>query len=100
MAVELAVEIYKLTKGFPTEEKYGMIQQMRRSSVSISSNIAEGVGRSSNKEFKYFLNVAYGSSCELETQLIIANRTNLLDKNLSSKTIHEIGELQKRIFRR
>ncbi|MDR9416933.1 MAG: four helix bundle protein, partial [Gracilimonas sp.] len=58
--VQLATDIYKLTKEFPKEEKYGIISQMRRCSVSISSNIAEGAGRHSDKEFRQFLNISFG----------------------------------------
>lgn len=61
-SVALATEIYKLTSDYPTEEKYGLVSQLRRCTVSISSNIAEGAGRDSNKQFKHFLNIAYGSS--------------------------------------
>lgn len=70
---ELCYDIYVLTGSFPTSEKYGMIDQMRRSVVSISSNIAEGSSRSSQKEFKRYIEIALGSAYELETQLLIAS---------------------------
>ncbi len=75
VAVELSVDIYSLTKTFPREEIFCLVQQMRRSSISISSNIAEGSARSSSKETIHFLYVSLGSLTELETQLIIATRS-------------------------
>ncbi len=69
---QLVIEIYQITKGFPKEELYGLVQQIRRSAVSIPSNIAEGYGRQFQKEYKQFLSISYGSLCELETQYLIA----------------------------
>ena len=71
-SMDIVTEIYRVTKDFPKEEVYGLTNQMRRSVVSIPSNIAEGAGRNSKKEFIQFLYVALGSASELETQLIIA----------------------------
>jgi len=68
-SVELATSVYKITSMFPSEEKYGLISQMRRCAVSIPSNIAEGAGRSSDKDYSRFLEMAYGSAYELETQI-------------------------------
>jgi len=65
---KLVLEIYKMTKGFPKTEIYGLSQQMRKASVSIPSNIAEGYGRKHKAEYKQFLSIAYGSLLELETQ--------------------------------
>ena len=70
--IELVKEIYKITKDFPKDELYGLTSQMRRSAVSIPSNIAEGFRRRYNKEHKQFLSIALGSCAELETQKIIA----------------------------
>lgn len=67
-AVELATVVYQNTENFPKAELYGLTSQMRRSAVSISSNIAEGAGRGSKNEFKQFLNISTGSCYELETQ--------------------------------
>ena len=69
---KLCLEIYKITKKFPSEEKYGLSLQIRRSSVSIPSNIAEGYGRKSTQEYIRHLYVAYGSYCELETQILLS----------------------------
>ena len=77
-SVELSVKTYQLTSCFPTDEKFGLISQMRRASVSIPSNIAEGAGRSSKKDFANFLGFATGSSNELETQMLIANKLKLV----------------------
>jgi four helix bundle protein len=71
-AVELTVAIYKLTTSFPTDERFGLTNQLRRASVSIASNIAEGYGRSTKGEYVLFLGHARGSKCEVETQLVIA----------------------------
>lgn len=71
-SIELVKETYKLTNEFPKSEVYGLAIQMRRAAVSIPSNIAEGYLRKNRKEFLQFLRIAYGSSAELETQLIIA----------------------------
>ena len=72
ISIEMVTEIYKLTRNFPKEEIYGLTNQMRRAAVSVPSNIAEGAGRNSSKEFVQFLNFSTGSLSELETQLIIA----------------------------
>ena len=78
-AIILAKSIYSLTTAFPKEEMFGMTAQMRRCSISIASNIAEGAARQGNKEFIQFLHIALGSAAELETQLIIAGEVKLGD---------------------
>jgi len=75
-AMDLVVEVYETTKKFPANEIYGLTNQIRRSVVSIPSNIAEGAARQTEKEFLQFLYIAYGSLAELETQLILATRLN------------------------
>jgi four helix bundle protein len=97
-AVELAVLVYEVTKSFPTEEKFGITSQMRRSSVSTSSNIAEGSARNSSKAFCNCLDISLGESFELETQLIIAFRTGILPKEKYSLLSLEIAELQKMVI--
>ncbi|MBP9926227.1 MAG: four helix bundle protein [Cyclobacteriaceae bacterium] len=94
-SVDLAVRIYEATKGFPGEELYGLTSQIRRSAVSIPSNIAEGAGRNSKKDFNNFLGISNGSSCELDTQLIIAQRVNFMDQLLQESLQQEIYEIQK-----
>jgi len=90
IGIEVVKDIYILTKKFPKEELYGLTSQMRRSAVSIPSNIAEGFRRYHNKKYKQFLYIALGSCAELETQIIIANeldyisetdKTELIEKN-------------------
>jgi|SRR5437868_6467174 len=71
-AMDLVAFTYELTKCFPKEEKFGLVTQIQRCAVSIPSNIAEGSGRVSNKEFQHYISIAMGSSFELETQIILA----------------------------
>ena len=97
-SVDLAVKIYQESDLFPNDEKYGMISQVRRSSVSIPSNIAEGSGRSTDKDFNNFLAYSYGSSCELETQLIISNRVGLLEDEKFDDLNNDIQDIQKMLF--
>lgn len=94
-AIDLVVDVYQSTADFPKEEKYGLISQMRRSAVSIPSNIAEGAGRNSDKEFCHFLSVSHASSFELETQIIVSEKLNLLTKELSTELCSKITEVQK-----
>jgi len=96
-SVDLAVEVYKLAKDFPDEERYGLTSQMTRSAVSVSSNIAEGAGRNTNKDFNNFLGIALGSSFELETQLIIANKIGIIESNAFESITKETIEVQKMI---
>jgi four helix bundle protein len=81
LAMDVTEKVYQLTADFPKSEIYGLSSQMRRSAVSIPSNIAEGQGRDSTKEFLHFLAIAFGSICELETQLLIANRFNYISND-------------------
>jgi four helix bundle protein len=94
-AIDLTVDIYKATSTFPSDERFGLISQSRRSAVSIPSNIAEGAGRNSKKEFANFLGIANGSSYELQTQLVISNKLSLLDDDLLNDLLGQIDELQK-----
>lgn len=97
-AVELATEIYKSTTNFPKPELYGITSQIRRCAVSISSNIAEGAGRSTDRDFARFLHIANGSSYELETQLIISkNLTYLKNKEFESLN-NSLTEIQKMLY--
>lgn len=97
-AIELTVEVYKATSTFPTDERFGLTSQSRRAAVSISSNIAEGAGRNSMKEFNNFLGIANGSSYELQTQLVIANKLELLGAEVLEPLLSQIDELQKMTF--
>jgi four helix bundle protein len=79
-AIELVEEVYKETRSFPKEEIYGLVSQMRRAAVSVASNIAEGQGRDSTNEFLRHLSIAYGSLCELQTQMLIGNKLGYLNQ--------------------
>ena len=80
-SMDLVEEIYKATSNFPSSEIYGLANQLRRASVSIPSNIAEGAARKGNKELLYFINVAIGSVAEIETQLLIAVRLKYMNED-------------------
>ena len=97
-AIDLTVDVYKVTASFPADERFGLISQSRRAAVSIPSNIAEGAGRNSVKEFNNFLGIANGSSYELQTQLIIANRLELLKEEKLEPLLTQIDELQKMTY--
>jgi four helix bundle protein len=95
-SMELTVAVYRITQSFPREEGFGLTSQLRRSSISIPSNIAEGQGRLNTREFRQFLGVARGSNCELQTQLEIARRLGLGDAQLlkdAESLSHEIGKM-------
>jgi four helix bundle protein len=76
-AMDLTVCIYKLTRGFPKDELYGLVSQLRRAAVSVASNIAEGRGRLNEREFRQFLGIALGSIFEVKTQLVVARRLGM-----------------------
>jgi len=82
-AMNLVEVIYRLTKELPSEEKFGLISQMRRAAVSIVSNIAEGAARKNTKEYIQFLYISLGSLSELETQIDVCNRLGYYEKNVS-----------------
>lgn len=92
-AMDLVVAIYDATRAFPKEETYGLTNQLRRASVSVPSNIAEGQGRESTKEFRQFLSIAYGSLQEVETQLIIAQRLVYLSTTQSETLLQQCAEV-------
>ncbi|MEW7289135.1 four helix bundle protein [Aquimarina sp. 2304DJ70-9] len=96
-SVDLVTDIYLLTKDMPDSEKFGLISQINRCAVSIPSNIAEGAGRSSKKEFSLFLSYAIASSFELETQLIIANNLKYISNDKKESTIEVLNIIQRKI---
>ncbi len=98
LAMEVAKEIYVLTNDFPSDEKFGLTAQIRRAAVSIASNIAEGAGRYSDKEFAQFLSIASGSSFEVRTQLLIAVELNYTHKDKVNPLLTRLSELEKMIF--
>ena len=97
-SIELATEIYKLTDAFPTKEKFGLVTQMNRCAVSISSNLAEGAGRNSNKEYCYFLSISQGSSFELETQLLIGLNLKYYTQKELNPVMTLLHEVQKMLY--
>jgi len=88
--IEVVKNIYIMTKKFPKEELYGLTSQMRRSAISIPSNIAEGFRRYHNKEYKQFLYITMGSCAELETQIIIAHELDYLNDNDKIEIIEKL----------
>jgi len=95
--MDIAVSAFMLTKAYPSDEKFGMISQMRRAANSIPANIAEGWARQSKKEFVYFLRVAQGSLRELETHLLLSQRCGLSDTSETAPILDEIIILSKQL---
>ena len=83
--MEMTVCIYSLTKAFPKDETYGLTSQLRRASVSVASNIAEGRGRGTDGDFRHFLNIAQGSTYEVQTQLLVARQLKIGDEAMLNK---------------
>jgi four helix bundle protein len=96
-AVGVVKEIYQITQKFPQVEAYGLTSQIRRAAISIPSNIAEGQGRNSSKEFKQFLSISLGSLAELETQLIIAKEINYLEVKELRPLLMTLDEIRKMV---
>jgi four helix bundle protein len=93
LAMDIAEEIYSITESFPAAEKFGLVSQMRRCAISVPSNIAEGAGRHTKKEFVNFLHISQGSLSELDTQMELSLRLRYIDENtwtaLNSMLIEE-----------
>lgn len=98
-SIQLVKEIYILTADLPSEEKFGLISQIRRCAVSIPSNIAEGAGRNNKNEFVHFLGIASGSCYELETQLILLVELNFKSDEQVSPLLNNLLEIQKIIYK-
>jgi four helix bundle protein len=95
-AVDFVVTIYKHTSSFPKDERFGLTSQIRRASVSVAANIAEGAGRKSQKEFAYFLSNSQGSASEIDTELLIAHKLNYINENdylFLKQYLDEIGRM-------
>lgn len=92
-SMDLVVEIYRATEGFPKHELYGLISQVRRAAVSVPSNIAEGQAHFSKPEFRHFLRHARGSLAEMETQLLIARRLKYLSQPPTERIISAVSEV-------
>jgi four helix bundle protein len=96
--IEIVTATYKLTRSFPNEELFALSNQLKRASISIPSNIAEGYGRNTEKSFSHFLDISRGSLFELETQLTIAKKLNFItDENLYNQITSLIDEESKMI---
>ncbi|MFZ6001774.1 MAG: four helix bundle protein [Bacteroidota bacterium] len=91
----LVKEVYETTAEFPATEKYGLISQLRRCVVSIPTNIAEGAGRNTDKDFAYFLNISLGSAFELDTLLILSFDVSLISEDQLNMLSKKISEIQK-----
>jgi four helix bundle protein len=94
-SIQLVVYVYEATRGFPREEQYGLVSQMRRAVVSVPSNIAEGAGRGSTGSFKNSLQIARGSLSELDTQVEVAYRLGYLDQARVGQLIEAIEEVSR-----
>lgn len=94
-AMELVEDVYFLMKKLPDDEKFGLISQIKRCSISIPSNIAEGAGRNSKKEFVHFLSITNGSTLELETQLMLLERLKFVKKKEIEPLLSECVEIKK-----
>jgi four helix bundle protein len=94
-SIDITTSIYSITQTFPKFELFGIISQIQRCAVSIPSNIAEGAGRNSDKEFNYFLSIALGSSFELETQLIISNKLGYFNLETLNEILNRLNSIQK-----
>lgn len=94
----LVTEVYKATQTFPSAEMYGLVSQMRRSAVSIPSNMAEGYGRNSTGDYKRFLHIAVGSLFELQTQLDVSLNINYLSKEKYAELIEKANEIDRMTY--
>jgi len=92
---QLCLEIYKMTKRFPNEERYGLTSQIRRAAVSVLSNIAEGYGRKTTPEYIRFLYIAYGSNCEMETQILLSGDLGYIETDKLEILQEGIGEVER-----
>jgi four helix bundle protein len=95
-AMDLVELVYTQTRGYPREEVYGLTNQTRRAAVSVPSNIAEGQGRRTTRDFLHYLSIAYGSLCELETQILIGQRLDYLNSTSATSVLvlsAEVGRL-------
>ena len=89
------MKAYKITSAFPKDERFGLTSQIRRSAVSIPSNIAEGYGRKTTADYVRMLYIAYGSTCELETQVLLAGDLGFIDKGDLSAAIENVKEVER-----
>ena len=96
---QLTLDIYKLTQQFPKEELFGLTSQIRRAISSVPTNIAEGCGRATNKDFAHFLQISIGSACEVEYQLLLAHDLNYITDEDYNRLNDEIVSVRKMIHK-
>jgi len=95
---QLCLEMYKVTGSFPADEKFGLTSQMRRAAVSIPSNIAEGYGRKTIPDYVRCLYIAYGSTCELETQTLLSRDLEYLNEKIKVSLLEKINEVERMLM--
>ena len=96
---KFSLDIYSNTKHFPKEEIYGITSQIRRATISIPTNISEGCGRNSDKEFAHFVNIALGSAHEVENLLILSNDLLYLEEKVFSELENEINKIKRKLYK-
>ena len=96
--IDMVSEIYRLTKSYPEDQKFGLVSQMQRASVSIPANIAEGYGRHATKEYSYFLRIALGSLAELDALITISRKLSYLPVEECSKLEAQLGTIGKMFY--
>jgi four helix bundle protein len=94
-AMILVTEVYRVTRNWPHEEQYGLTSQARRAAVAIPSNLAEGHGRSGRREFAHHVSISYGSLCELETQLLIAEQLGYSNSESTDSLMDSIADVRR-----
>src|SRR5262249_53961729 len=98
LALDIVIEVYRVTRAFPAEEKFGLIAQLRRAAVAISSNIAEGRSRLGAAEFRHFVSIARGSVAQVETQLAVAVALGYVEAHEITTVLAQLDELSKMLF--
>ena len=98
MSIEMVTSIYEITKTFPSDERFGLVSQIRRAGVSVPANIAEGAARQSDKEFCQFLSIAHGSASELETELLIAKNLGYMSCQDYERIYEEINVIARMLI--
>jgi four helix bundle protein len=98
-AHQVALEVYRHSKTFPADERFGLTVHLRKSAISVPSNITEGCGRSGDKELARFLSIAAGSASELEYQLLLAHDLGYLSQDNHSQLTNQVAEVRRMLFR-
>ena len=96
---QLTLDVYKVSQSFPKEELFGLTSQIRRAASSVPTNIAEGSGRTSNKDFAHFLHIAIGSASEVEYELLLAHDLQYINKDEYERLINEMVAIRKMIIK-